>query len=99
MAINMSQTRVMDSSKRLKRLLQDMGCVYRHLLKADVARSSYECRGLVYFSDLTRCAELHRQGVTETLAGLGLDPMPLAKVVIKAADGGEIDLNSRPLQW
>jgi hypothetical protein len=25
MAINMSQTRVMDSSKRLKRLLQDMG--------------------------------------------------------------------------
>ena len=32
-------------------------------------------------------AELERQGVTETLADLGFDPMALAKVVIKAADG------------
>ena len=28
------------------------------------------------------------------LAGVGFDPMPLAKVVIKAADGDVIDLNS-----
>ena len=40
-------------------------------------------------------AELDRQGVTEMLAGLGFDPMPLAEVVIKAADGDVIDLNSR----
>ena len=35
-------------------------------------------------------AEMDRQGVTETLAGLGFDPMPLAEVVIKAADGDVI---------
>jgi hypothetical protein len=40
-------------------------------------------------------AELSRQGVAETLAGLGFDPMPLAKAVIKAADGDAIDLASR----
>ena len=32
-------------------------------------------------------AELARQGVAETLADLSFDPMALAKVVIKAADG------------
>ena len=40
-------------------------------------------------------AELDRQGVTDTLAGLGFDPMALAKVVIRAADGEVIDINSR----
>jgi hypothetical protein len=40
-------------------------------------------------------AELQRQGVAETLAELGFDPMPLAEVVIKAADGDVIDLSSR----
>jgi hypothetical protein len=39
-------------------------------------------------------AELARQGVVETLADLDFDPMALAKVVIKAADGDVIDLNS-----
>jgi hypothetical protein len=32
-------------------------------------------------------AEMERQGVAEALADLGFDPMPLAEVVIKAADG------------
>jgi hypothetical protein len=40
-------------------------------------------------------AELDRQGVTETLAGLGFDPTLLAEAVIKAADGDVIDLSSR----
>jgi hypothetical protein len=40
-------------------------------------------------------AEFDRQGVAETLAGLNFDPMALAKVVIKAADGDVIDFNSR----
>jgi hypothetical protein len=40
-------------------------------------------------------AELQRQGVAETLAELGFDPMPLAEVVIKAADGDVVDLRSR----
>ena len=40
-------------------------------------------------------AELNRQGVAQTLADLGFDPMPLAKAVIKAADGDVIDLASR----
>ena len=44
-------------------------------------------------------AELARQGVAETLADLDFDPMALAKVVIKAADGDVIDLNSRRDQW
>ena len=44
-------------------------------------------------------AELARQGVVETLADLDFDPMALAKVVIKAADGDVIDLNSRRDQW
>jgi hypothetical protein len=39
--------------------------------------------------------QLSRQGVAETLAGLGFDTTPLAKVVIKAADGDVIDLTSR----
>ena len=44
-------------------------------------------------------AEFARQGVAETLAGLGFDPMALAKVVITAADGNVIDLNSRRDRW
>jgi hypothetical protein len=44
-------------------------------------------------------AELERQGVIDPLADLGFDPMALAKVVIKAADGDVIDLNSRRDQW
>jgi hypothetical protein len=32
-------------------------------------------------------AELERQGVAETLADLGFDPLALAKAAIKAADG------------
>jgi hypothetical protein len=40
-------------------------------------------------------AELHRQGVAETLADLDFDPMRLAEAVIKAADGEVIDLDSR----
>jgi hypothetical protein len=40
-------------------------------------------------------AELERQGVAEALVDLGFDPMPLAKAVIKAADGDVIDLSSR----
>jgi hypothetical protein len=44
-------------------------------------------------------AELARQGVAETLADLDFDPMALAKVVIKAADGDVIDLSSRRDQW
>jgi hypothetical protein len=41
-------------------------------------------------------AELDRQGVTETLAGLGFDPMPLAEAVIKAADGDVIRFPGSP---
>jgi hypothetical protein len=44
-------------------------------------------------------AEFARQGVVETLADLHFDPMALAKVVIKAADGDVIDLNSRRDRW
>ena len=44
-------------------------------------------------------AELERQGVIDTLADFGFDPMALAKVVMKAADGDVIDLNSRRDQW
>jgi hypothetical protein len=40
-------------------------------------------------------AELERQGVAETLADLGFDPMPLAEAVIRAADGDVVDLSSR----
>ena len=40
-------------------------------------------------------AELERQGVAETLVGLGFDPTPLAEAVIKAADGDVVDLSSR----
>jgi hypothetical protein len=44
--------------------------------------------------DMTK--ELDRQGVAEALADLGFDPVALAQVVIKAADGGDvIDLSSR----
>jgi hypothetical protein len=32
-------------------------------------------------------AELERQGVADAVADLGFDPMPMAKAVIKAADG------------
>jgi 2-succinyl-5-enolpyruvyl-6-hydroxy-3-cyclohexene-1-carboxylate synthase len=41
-------------------------------------------------------AELDRQGVAEALACLGFDPTPLARAVIKAADGDVIDFASRP---
>ncbi len=34
--------------------------------------------------------ELNRQGVTEVLAELDFDPTPLAKAVIRAADGDVI---------
>ena len=44
-------------------------------------------------------AEFARQGVAETLAGLGFDPMPLAEVVIKAADGDVIYLNNHRNRW
>jgi hypothetical protein len=37
-------------------------------------------------------AELDRQGVIEAVADLGFDPMELAKVVIRAADGEVIPL-------
>jgi hypothetical protein len=40
-------------------------------------------------------AELDRQGVAETLAGLGFDPTSLARAVIKTADGDVIDLAAR----
>jgi hypothetical protein len=40
-------------------------------------------------------AEFDRQGVAEALANLGFDPVALARVVIKAADGDVIDLSSR----
>jgi hypothetical protein len=36
--------------------------------------------------------ELDRQGVLEVLADEGFDPMALAKVVIKAADGDVVPL-------
>ena len=44
-------------------------------------------------------AELARQGVVETLADLDFDPMALAKVVIKAADGDVIYLNNHRNRW
>ena len=40
-------------------------------------------------------AELDRQGVAEILAELAFDPIPLAEVVIKAADGHVIEFSSR----
>ncbi len=40
-------------------------------------------------------AELDRQGVADTLADLGFDPIPLAEAVIKAADGDVIEFSSR----
>lgn len=36
-------------------------------------------------------AELERQGVTDAVANLGFDPMPMAKAVIRAADGDVVD--------
>ena len=41
-------------------------------------------------------AELERQGVTETLAGLDFDPMCLAKAVTKAAGGDVIQFPGGP---
>jgi hypothetical protein len=32
-------------------------------------------------------AELERQGVADAVADLGFDPMPMARAVIRAADG------------
>ncbi|WJR75532.1 hypothetical protein [Bradyrhizobium sp. NP1] len=41
--------------------------------------------------------ELDRQGVAEAVADLGFDPMELARIVIRAADGDVIPLfGSRP---
>jgi len=40
--------------------------------------------------------ELDRQGVAEALADLGFDPMELARVVVRAADGDVIPFR-RPL--
>jgi hypothetical protein len=37
-------------------------------------------------------AELDRQGVAEALADLGFDPIEMAKIVIKAADGDVVPL-------
>jgi hypothetical protein len=39
--------------------------------------------------------EFDRQGVAEAMINLGFDPMALARVVIKAADGDVIDFGSR----
>jgi hypothetical protein len=40
--------------------------------------------------------ELARQGVLEMLDDAGFEPMKLAKVVIKAADGDVVPLRRRP---
>lgn len=40
--------------------------------------------------------EMDRQGVAEALADLGFDPMELARVVVRAADGDVIPFR-RPL--
>jgi hypothetical protein len=40
--------------------------------------------------------ELHRQGVLETVADLGFEPMALARVAIKAADGDVVPLKRAP---
>jgi sulfur carrier protein ThiS len=41
-------------------------------------------------------AELDRQGVAEALADLGFDPIEMAKIVIKAADGDVVPLKRSP---
>jgi hypothetical protein len=41
-------------------------------------------------------AELDRQGVTEVLSNLGFDPLELARVAIKAADGEVIQFPGGP---
>jgi hypothetical protein len=41
-------------------------------------------------------AELDRQGVAEALADLGFDPIEMAKIVIKAADGDVVPLKRPP---
>jgi hypothetical protein len=41
-------------------------------------------------------AELSRQGIAEQLADLGFDPVALAEVVIKAADGDVIRFPGSP---
>jgi hypothetical protein len=41
-------------------------------------------------------AELDRQGVVETLASLGFDPLDLARAVIKAADGDVVQFPGGP---
>jgi len=40
--------------------------------------------------------ELDRQGVAEALADLGFDPMELARVVVRAADGDVIPFRRPP---
>ena len=41
-------------------------------------------------------AELDRQGVAEALADLRFDPIEMAKIVIKAADGDVVPLKRPP---
>jgi hypothetical protein len=41
-------------------------------------------------------AELDRQGVAEALADLGFDPIEMAKIVIKAADGDVVPMKRPP---
>ena len=40
-------------------------------------------------------AELDRQGITEAAADLGFDPLQMARVVIRAADGDVISFQRR----
>jgi sulfur carrier protein ThiS len=41
-------------------------------------------------------AELERQGVADALADLGFDPMPMARAVIRAADGDVVPFPGTP---
>jgi hypothetical protein len=41
-------------------------------------------------------AELERQGVADAVADLGFDPMPMAKAVIRAADGDVVPFPGTP---
>jgi hypothetical protein len=41
-------------------------------------------------------AELERQGVADAVADLGFDPMPMAKAVIRAADGDVVPFPGPP---
>ncbi|BAR61937.1 hypothetical protein NK6_8790 [Bradyrhizobium diazoefficiens] len=41
-------------------------------------------------------AELQRQGVAEAVADLGFDPTPMARAVIRAADGDVVPFHQGP---